>query len=124
MLRQGSIVLLLAILAGIVAPSLFVLHFQLRRDYIERELCMQREVAAEMRTCHGQCHLSKQLKALEREAAQGFPAEQIDFRTEWAVDAFSAPVVITYRSEPRRFACVAVGLLNGFRAQSDPVPWG
>ncbi|MBK8227853.1 MAG: hypothetical protein IPK70_11855 [Flavobacteriales bacterium] len=124
MLKGGSFVLLFAILAGMVAPSLFVLHFQLHRAYIERELCVQRDVAMGMRTCHGQCQLSKRLKALEQEAAQGFPAERIDFRTEPAVDGFSVPVLIANSAQPRRFAHVEDGLLNGFRAQSDPVPWG
>lgn len=123
MLRQGSVVLLFAVLAGLMAPLLHVMHFQLRQAYIERELCVQRELAANMRTCHGQCHLSKQLNALEQEAAQGFPAERIDFRTEPAVDDFGAPVVFETRMELRRFARLEDGLLGGFRSQSDPVPW-
>jgi hypothetical protein len=124
MLRQGAFVLLTAIMAGTVAPSFFVLHFQLRQAYIERELCVQREVAEDMRTCHGQCHLSKQLRSLEHEAAQGFPAERIDFRTEPAVDHEGTPVLITSRGEQRCFARADERLLSGFRVQCDPVPWG
>lgn len=116
--------LLFAVLAGLMAPLFHVLHFQLRRAYVERELCVQRELAGNLRTCHGQCHLSKQLRSLEHEAAQGFPAERIDFRTEPAVDDLGAPVVIANRIVPRRFGHEEDGLLGGFRSPSDPVPWG
>mgnify|MGYP006910948443 CR=1 FL=1 len=50
--------------------------------WIERELCVQRAVMADMRTCHGECQLSKRFKALEHRAASEFPAERIESRFE------------------------------------------
>ena len=77
----GPIVAFLFTLVS-VAPSLFLVQFQVRRAFIERELCVQRDVVEAMRTCHGECQLSKRFKALEHEAEAGFPAERISVRQE------------------------------------------
>jgi len=84
---------LLALLFAVVlcAPSLVLLEFQLERARIERELCVQREVVGEMRTCHGECQLSKRFKALEAEAEAGFPAERVQVRYEPVVDFAPSP---------------------------------
>jgi len=84
---------LLALLFAVVlcAPSLVLLEFQLERARIERELCVQREVVGEMRTCHGECQLSKRFRALEEEAETGFPAERVQVRYEPVMDPAPAP---------------------------------
>lgn len=117
-----GLVLLLVIIST-MAPSIALLQFNLRRAYIARELCVQREVAAEMRTCHGECHLARQLRALEQESDEGFPGSQIDFRTEpalepaHAAEAHKAPAVMI------RFASLEQVLPTGFITSIDPVPW-
>lgn len=107
-----------------VAPTLFVAHFMARRAYIERELCIQREVAAEMRTCHGECQLSKQLRALEQEAEQGFPAERIDFRIEPAVESVDKGFRFILSGVQRPFPEWRMEACAGHPRLSEPVPWG
>lgn len=67
-----------------LVPALLVTAFFMERSRIERELCVQRERAADMRTCHGECHLMKQLKAAEVDGADQTPP-QLPQRTqpEW-----------------------------------------
>jgi|GEM_PF-1045423 hypothetical protein len=77
MLRWVFRSLVVYFMAIALSPALLFVQFQLRRDYIERELCVQREVVEEMRTCHGDCFLAKRYKALEREAEKGFPADRL-----------------------------------------------
>jgi len=121
--RIVSSALLVAFVAMTLAPSLFLAHFLARRAYVERELCVQRQMAEGMRTCHGECHLSKQLRALEREAEQGFPVERIDFRTEPAIeqDGFVDQWVVAVLT--RSFVSLSAIELSGFPAASEPVPW-
>lgn len=105
------------------APSLFLLQFQMRRAYIERELCVQREVIAEMRTCHGECQLSKRFRALEHHAEQEFPMKRIESRFEPL-----APVLDEHRwfaNEP--FFVLrpdrSMGPLDRTVPTAEPVPW-
>lgn len=106
------------------APSLFLLQFQLRRVYIERELCVQREVIAEMRTCHGECHLMKQFSVLEQEADTGFPAERLQVREEptIAFDFVVRPCV--RRVSERVFPEFAAAVSIGHARVADHVPRG
>lgn len=113
----------MAFLASMLAPSLCVLQFQMRRAYVERELCVQRDVVEAMRTCHGQCHLSKQLKALEREAAAGFPADQLQFRTEPAVAVTIGAADLLLAANPLAFPRRSDQLRTGHSRTADPVPW-
>ena len=61
-----------------LAPLAVLIQFHVDRAYFERELCVQREVMAEMRTCHGECQLSKRFRALEQQASDEFPMERIE----------------------------------------------
>ncbi|HQV39174.1 MAG: hypothetical protein IPO60_07130 [Flavobacteriales bacterium] len=73
-MRGISAFLLLHFLAVTLAPAWIVADFMVERDRIERELCVQRMVPDEQRTCHGECSLMKRLeKSGERE--QNLPAE-------------------------------------------------
>lgn len=106
------------------APSLFLLQFQMRRAYIERELCVQREVIAEMRTCHGECHLMKQFAALEQEADAGFPAERLQVREDptIAFDLVVRPCVRPFAE--RHFPDVVAAVFMGHARVVDHVPRG
>lgn len=123
MRRFGSGVMLMVILITTLAPSLALLQFHVRRTYIERELCVQREVAADMRTCHGECHLAKQLKALEQESQESFPGSRLDFRTEPAVGPSIERACITLTVTSLDFPVMEPALADGFIASLDPVPW-
>lgn len=122
-MKLGAWALLAAIMASVFAPAAVVVGFHLRRAYVERELCVQREVAAELRTCHGQCHLAKQLRALEQEAEQGFPEERIHLRSEPMMDerpgiGCPEPPVFTFRHHRREDV-----LREGHPSRLEPVPW-
>jgi hypothetical protein len=117
--------LVAAVAAMSWAPSAFLLRFELRRAYVERELCVQRALAGDMRTCHGECHLGQQLKALEQEAGQSFPGERLQLRTEPAVEpALPARAVMRAALVLVRAARMAPALCAGYRSPSEPVPWG
>lgn len=124
MRRLLAPVLVLLFTAVMLAPSLYLLEFHLHRAYIERELCVQRDVVESMRTCHGECQLSKRFKALEQEAAAGFPAERLQFRSDPMVDGAAwircpKPMAIA-----RHFAEPSVALATGHARLLEPVPWG
>lgn len=123
MQRLWSWLVLMVVLITTVAPSLALLHFHLRRAYIERELCVQREVAADMRTCHGECHLAKQLKALEQESQESFPGSRLDFRTVPAVQPSIERAGVTLTVTSLCFPVLEPALDDGFIASLDPVPW-
>jgi hypothetical protein len=107
-----------------LAPSLTLLDFHLRRSTIERELCVQRDVAEVMRTCHGECQLSKRLKALEQEAERGFPVEDLRFReypmvVDGVPDRRQVPATSTSRFVLDRSAKAA----DGYGRSPEHVPW-
>lgn len=61
-------ILLLHFLAVTFAPGWIVGDFMLERGRIERELCVQRMVPDDLRSCHGECQLSKRLESCEQRA--------------------------------------------------------
>ena len=109
--------------ALLCAPSMIYVQFKLDQSRIARELCVQREVMEDMRTCHGECQLSKRFKALEARAEAGFPAELIEMRQEPAVAhavaprAYIAPVADLAVPDP----CYHTAA--GYPAAVDHVPW-
>jgi hypothetical protein len=117
---------LVALLFSVVlcAPSLMVLQFQVHRAYIERELCVQREVMADMRTCHGECHITKRFKALEREADAGFPGERIQVRHEPVVLLDTEPLIILRTVDELSFPPMRAPLADGHAGGVEPVPRG
>lgn len=123
-MRSPLAILVLLVLGAVhLAPLAVLVQFHVDRAHIERELCVQREVMAEMRTCHGECQLSKRFRALERSAEQEFPMKRIESRFEPV-----APLTSEY-------AWVANGPLDLFQQEvrmepieralptADPVPW-
>lgn len=123
MRRAVGFLLAMILFTGAVAPSLYLLQFQLRRAYIEDELCVQRDVMAGMRTCHGECHLSKKFKALEQEAAKGFPAERFEYHTVPMMLQASATRVPLACSSDRWFPPFIADEERGFHQPAEPVPW-
>jgi hypothetical protein len=94
MRRTLAPVVSLLFLAALLMPSVVLLQFKLDQARIEKELCVQREVIDEMRTCHGECQLTKRFKALEQEAEAGFPAERVQVRYEPVVDVAPEAAVL------------------------------
>ncbi|MBK8498577.1 MAG: hypothetical protein IPL52_07100 [Flavobacteriales bacterium] len=121
--RLACFLLVPILFAVAVAPSLYLLQFQVRRAYIERELCVQRDVMAGMRTCHGECQLSKKFRALEQEAAKDFPAERLGFRTAPMLLQAFAVRVPSADSSDRCFPPFIAGEEHGFHSPAEPVPW-
>lgn len=106
----------------LLAPTLVLLQFQVDRARIERELCVQRDLMEDMRTCHGECQLSKRFKALEAEAEAGFPAERVQVRYEPVVDVLPsyAPRVVTLSD--RDLPDPVFQLAEGFSSSVEHVP--
>lgn len=124
MFRSFSALLLVAVLAVMLAPAAILLEFLVDRARIERELCVQRDVVDAMRTCHGECQLTKRFKALEREAEAGFPVERIQTRYEPQIcfEKKSATVVLV--DAERSFPPVTHLLLQGVPTNMEHVPRG
>lgn len=109
--------------AVFMAPSIVLLQFKIDQARIERELCVQRERMEGMRTCHGECQLSKRFRALEQEAGAGFPADRVQVRFEPVVDFAPLPrPIIALRSE-LLMAEPSYRLCAGYGPTMEPVPW-
>ena len=105
------------------APGVVFVGFQLRKAYVERELFVQRDVMEGMRTCHGDCFLSRQFKALEQEAERGFPAERM-VRFEPVTDVVADPPVRIVPVCTLYWPDQGAMLDDGFHRGVDPVPKG
>lgn len=68
-MRGLAVSLLIHFLAVTFAPGWIVADFMLERSRIEQELCVQRMVPDDLRTCHGECQLSKRLKNVDQREA-------------------------------------------------------
>lgn len=122
-MRFTAPLLALFFAAVLNAPSLYLLQFSVRKAYIERELCVQREQMEGMRTCHGECHLSKKFRALEQEAEAGFPTDRLEIRHEPMVPhRVSVP---TFVRVPvlHDFPTWVSPISQGHTAVAEPVPW-
>ncbi|MFN3874416.1 MAG: hypothetical protein ACK4L7_00705 [Flavobacteriales bacterium] len=122
-MRHGAWSLLVAILVSAFAPAALVVNFQIHRAYVERELCVQRGLQADQRTCHGECHLAKQLRALEEEAERGFPVERNSMRSEPIVHELPSVNCPAPPGSAVRYPEQAASLNGGRPAPSEPVPW-
>jgi hypothetical protein len=68
-MRGVTAFFLIHFLAVTFAPGWIVADFLLERSRIEQELCVQRMVPDDLRTCHGECQLSKRLKNVDQREA-------------------------------------------------------
>lgn len=106
-----------------LAPLAVLVQFHADRAYIEQELCVQREVMAEMRTCHGECQLSKRFQALERSAQQEFPTDKIQSRFEPKAPLAEAQLGFAATPVVRSFPEVVGAVLERVIPAAEPVPW-
>jgi hypothetical protein len=121
---RGVAASLFVLMVGLLlAPALVLLEFHADRERISRELCVQREVVEEMRTCHGECQLSKRLRALEHEADAPFPMERIELRFEPLVPLDGALTLDLPIASARAFPNCAAALLERPLPVPDGVPW-
>jgi len=83
---------------------------------------VQRDVVESMRTCHGECQLTKRFKALEQEAEAGFPVERIQtrFEPQISIEVCSMPVVLV--EIDRIFPTLTPKVLEGVHSGTDQVP--
>lgn len=68
-MRGLAAFLLLHFVAVTLAPGWITADFMLERSRIEQELCVQRMVPDDLRSCHGECQLSKRLKNVDQREA-------------------------------------------------------
>lgn len=123
MLRATGIAILFLFTGLLVAPFGILVEFHVHRAQIEKELCVQRDVVEAMRTCHGECQLSKRFNALEQESQKEFPVERICVRLEPQVPVAHAPALLLFSVEERLFPDLAAAVSAGFPPASEPVPW-
>lgn len=109
--------------AVMAAPGVLFVQFQARKSYIERELCVQRDVMEDMRTCHGECFLSKRYKALENEAEKGFPSDRL-VRFEPVVEVTGEVRAYVLPASAMEWNDPTVPLSDGFGGPVDHVPKG
>ncbi|MEO8066123.1 MAG: hypothetical protein ABI599_00380 [Flavobacteriales bacterium] len=122
-MRAAFQYILLALYVGqLLGPALIITDFLVERDRIARDLCVQRELTEGMRTCHGECHMMKQLHAAEQAAAQHTPPSlPVKSQPEWIVE---------FMGVAKALDGVVIGLpvsrsvlLAGAISISEPVPW-
>lgn len=108
----------------LLAPSLVLLQFKVDQSRIARELCVQRDLMEDMRSCHGECQLSKRFKALEEESQAGFPSERVQVRYEPVVDFAPVPKAIIAQVTDLVLPDPVFLLSDGFGACVEHVPRG
>lgn len=118
--------LLLFLFAATVAtPAVVMVDFLLERDRIIKELCVQRAVPEMERTCHGQCHLAKQLKETAPKKEELPVPPTIRFEVQFA-GVYTAFTVDAPRTDLRSIHPVdrSYAVLSGFPTCPEGVPWG
>lgn len=115
--------MLCALLAHLLVPACIVVDFLVDQDRIAKELCVQRLVPDDMRTCHGDCYLSQKLKdvdARERDLPVAFRALKLDdaIQQQTTVRTIFSLTVTGPAWLDREHA-----LLHGCVPVSEPVPW-
>jgi hypothetical protein len=116
--------MVLVFAAVLLAPSFVLLQFKVDQARIARELCIQRELMEGMRSCHGECQLSKRFKALEERSEAGFPAERVQVRYEPVVDIAPTPKSIVRQVTDLLMPEPGFLLSEGFGKRVEHVPRG
>ncbi len=110
-------------IAVILAPVVILVEFHVHRASIIKELCVQQDVVEAMRTCHGECQLSKRFKVLEHNAEQEFPGDRIESRFEPKVPVVEErPACVEDRSATPYPELIVQPLDRSIPA-CEPVPW-
>ncbi|HEX2616735.1 MAG TPA: hypothetical protein VHL57_04280, partial [Flavobacteriales bacterium] len=85
MRRKLACLLIAAMGLPFVLIAVVLVRFHVERDRIIKEVCVQRAVPEARRTCHGQCHLKKQLEAEPDEGRDASLPPAIELRSEPAI---------------------------------------
>lgn len=122
-MRAISALLLLHFLVITGAPAFITLDFLIERDRIERELCVQRMVPDDQRTCHGECCLIKRLEKSEGRE-KNLPDQLRTFRigdmiSEHGASSFTVFIV----DEPTIWSTLVEETCEGHPRPLAPVPW-
>ena len=123
MQRLPVLLVMATVIAMMMAPTMVLLGFKLDQERIARELCVQREVVDEMRTCHGECQLSKRFRALEHQADAPFPMERVELRFEPQVPLGSAVLLVPPSATDRDLPAYTAAVLYRPLLVPDGVPW-
>ena len=120
----GGRLLLFLFAATVAAPAFVMVDFLLERDRIIKELCVQRAVPELERTCHGQCHLAKQLKETAPEKEELPVPPTIRFEVQFA-GAYTAALVPVPQADLRSGYPVdrSYAVLSGYPTGPEGVPW-
>ncbi|MBS1580825.1 MAG: hypothetical protein JST66_01360 [Bacteroidetes bacterium] len=111
-------------LMSVCLPAAILVNFLAQRDRIVREVCVQRMVPEGRRTCHGQCHLARQLKEAQGDKDEGTRAlPMLRFEQE-----FVEALMDFAMSVPAGLPAIGplawnAGLLAGYPASPRVVPW-
>lgn len=121
--RALSHLLLAVYLTVLAAPCAITAGFIFDRDRIAKEFCVQRTLPEGQRTCHGQCHLMKQLLAERNDARTPVPPPVLPekIQPEWVDQPVRWALVIPTRSLVT--AILVMETRFGFPSGPDPVPW-
>lgn len=104
-------------------PCGVLVGWGLERERIRKELCVQREMADGMRTCHGECVLMKRLKKAE-DAERNSKPPLVQWRMEPVVpQAADRLVSVPYAARELHRAQPLIALCTGHVRSADPVPW-
>lgn len=107
----------------LAVPAFILVDFWVERERVEQELCVQRLVSEEVRTCHGQCYLMKQLNKAEQRA-QDLPGQLRAWKLgDMAVHAVEPGSEQVADHHPAPWPRLMMDPLTGHRPASDPVPW-
>lgn len=123
MKRIPVLVVLVVVIAMMMAPTMVLIGFKVDQERIARELCVQRDVVEDMRTCHGECQLSKRFRAMERQADAPFPMERVEIRFEPQVPLDSAVLLVPPSATDRDLPAYAATVLHRALPVPDGVPW-
>lgn len=122
-MRGVAAFFLIHFLAVTFAPGWIVADFLVERSRIEQELCVQRMVPDDLRTCHGECQLSKRLKDMDQREAnlpnelKAVHLDQVVPGTEGIEWPMSVPVIEC------AWARSAEDVRDGYPQRMAPVPW-
>lgn len=122
-MRGISAFLLFNFLVATMAPAWIVADFLVERGRIERELCVQRMVPDDQRSCHGECHLKKRLEKSgdpERELPFDLRALRIG---EMILQEDASALVIPPDGHEPAWATLVEEPREGHPHPNAPVPW-
>lgn len=122
-MRGLAIAFLLHFVAVSIAPGWIVADFMLERGRIERELCVQRMVPDDLRTCHGECQLSKRLEQCDQRA-ENLPNELKAVRIgEMLPGDGSVKLQMSMGGRGLQWVALEEDVLAGHLQVLAPVPW-